>query len=176
MRASLGGIGALLLAGIVACGPHVEGHAVATHSPADQRHVDASAVRISALVVPSGAEELGIVQAHTAGGTIEDAMPEFRAQVAGLGGDFGKVNDITTKFEIQTRTRNETYNCGTSDKPRSCTRTVTENAEIATTRILGKAYRLGATPAPQPDPDDAPPAAATPSPAPSVEPSSPSAP
>ncbi len=174
MRASLGGIGALLLAGLVACGPHVEGHAVATHSPADHRHVDASAVRISALVVPPGAEELGIVQAHTVGGTIEDAMPEFRAQVAGLGGDFGKVNDITTKFEIQTRTRNETYNCGTSDKPRSCTRTVTENAEVATTRILGKAYRLNATPEREADPDEAPPSA--PSPAPSVEPSSPSAP
>jgi hypothetical protein len=136
--------GGLLLIGLAACGPHVEGHAVATHTAADAKHVDASQVRVSAVSVPEGASELGIVQAHTVQGSIEDALPEFREQVAQLGGDFGKVDDVGTTFEMQTRTRNESYNCGTSDKPRNCSRRVTERVELATTRIIGKAYRLGA--------------------------------
>ena len=138
------GLAALAMAVLSACGPHVEGHAVATHSPADARLVDASAVRISALAVPEGASELGIVQAHVIQGSIENAMPEFREQVARLGGDFGKVNDVSTNFELQTRTQHESYNCGTSDKPRTCTRTVTRTVEVATTRIIGKAYRVSA--------------------------------
>ncbi len=102
------------------------------------------------VIGPEGASELGIVQAHTVQGSIEDALPEFREQVAQLGGDFGKIDDVGTKFEIQTRTRTESYNCGTSDKPNTCTRTVTENVELATTRIMGKAYRLGAATAKAP--------------------------
>lgn len=157
MRVSLGIAGCLLLVGLGACGPHVEGHAVATRTAADGRYIDASAVRVSVLQVPAGAGELGIVQAHTVGGSIEDAMPEFREQVASLGGDFGKVNEVSTSFEMTMRTRTESYNCGTSDKPRNCTRTVMEQVELATTRILGKAYRLGmvkpkAEPAPAPEP------------------------
>lgn len=132
-----------LLVTLGACGPHVEGHAVATHTAADAKHIDASVVRVSAVAVPEGASELGIVQAHTVQGSIEDAMPEFRKQVAQLGGDFGKINDVATTFEMQMRTRTESYNCGTSDKPRTCTRTVTERVELATTRIIGKAFRLG---------------------------------
>jgi hypothetical protein len=129
---------------LAACGPYVEGHAVATHTPVDAKHIDAGQVRISAVSVPEGATELGIVQAHTVQGSIEDAVPEFRKQVAELGGDFGKINNVSTKFEMQTRTRTESYNCGTSDKPQTCSRTVTENVELATTRIIGTAYRLGA--------------------------------
>ena len=142
-KSKLWSFGGALLVTLGACGPHVEGHAVATRSAADAKHVDASQVRVSAVGVPEGAAEVGIVQAHTIQGSIEDAMPEFREQVAQLGGDFGKINDIATSFEMQTRTRTESYNCGTSDKPRSCTRTVTERVELATTRIIGKAYRLG---------------------------------
>ncbi|HKO53990.1 MAG TPA: hypothetical protein VJV79_40055 [Polyangiaceae bacterium] len=140
----LGRLAGLLLSMLAACGPHVEGHAVATHTAADAKHIDASQVRVSAVSVPEGASELGIVQAHTVQGSIEDAMPEFRAQVAQLGGDFGKINEVGTTFEMQTRTRSESYNCGTSDKPRTCSRTVTERVELATTRIIGKAYRLAA--------------------------------
>ena len=171
MRVCLSKVGYLLLIGLGACGPHVEGHAVATHTAADVRHVDASAVRVSALRVPDGAAELGIVQAHTVGGSIEDAMPEFREQVATLGGDFGKVNDVSTSYEMTTRTRTETYNCGTSDKPRSCTRTVTEQVELVTTRVLGKAYRLGA-PTPKLTPETPPPASAPAEAAPANDPSS----
>ncbi len=181
MRARLSEIGCLLLIGLGACGPHVEGHGVATRSAADGKHIDASQVRVSVLAVPAGASELGIVQAHTIQGSIEDAMPEFREQVAQLGGDFGKVNDVSTGFEMQMRTSTESYSCGTSDKPRTCTRTVTRQVEVATTRIIGKAYRLGAptvqalltTPAaPEPAPAVLP--EATPAPAPASEGATPS--
>jgi hypothetical protein len=141
-------------------------------------------VRISVLSVPSGAAELGIVQAHTVGGSIEDAMPAFREQVADLGGDFGKVNDIKTTFEMRMVTSTESYNCGSADKPSTCTRTVTRQVELVTTRLLGKAYRLGAvkvaerpqqppTPAPQPA---ATAAAAPPPPAAAAPPAAPAAP
>lgn len=133
----------LLLVVFGACEPYVEGHAVATHTAADAPHVDATAVQLSALTVPEGAAELGIVQAHVIQGSIEDAIPEFRAQVARLGGDFGNITDVSTQFELKTQTSTETYNCGSSDKPSSCTRTVTRQVEVATTRVLGKAYRRG---------------------------------
>jgi hypothetical protein len=160
-------LGSVVLVTVCGCGPYVEGSAVVTaHSAGDAKFVDASAVRISALTVPPGASELGIVQAHVVQGSIEDAMPEFRAQVARLGGDFGKVTDVSTTFEMQQRTRTESYNCGSSDKPSTCTRSVTESVEVSTTRILGKAYRLGAPPV-QPALAAAPePPAASPGPAP----------
>ena len=139
-------LGGLLLVMLGACGPHVEGHAVATHTPVDAAHIDASQVRVSAVAIPVGATELGIVQAHTVQGSIEDAAPEFAKQVALLGGDFGKINDVGTKFEMTTRTRTESYSCGTSTSPQTCTRTVTETVELATTRIIGMAYRMAATP------------------------------
>jgi len=139
-------LGGLLLVMLGACGPQVEGHAVATHTPVDAAHIDASQVRVSAVAIPVGATELGIVQAHTVQGSIEDAAPEFAKQVALLGGDFGKINDVGTKFEMTTRTRTESYSCGTSTSPRTCTRTVTETVELATTRIIGMAYRMAPTP------------------------------
>jgi hypothetical protein len=131
---------------------------VATHSAADAKVVDASAVRVSVVTIPEGAAELGIVQAHVIQGSIEDAIPEFRQQVARLGGDFGKIDDVTTSFEMQSQTSTESYNCGTSDKPRTCTRTVTRQVELATTRIIGKAYRLGAAPDKPPPPEPVAPA------------------
>lgn len=144
-------LGSLVVAAICGCGPHVEGSAVATHTADDAHFVDASNVRVSALAIPQGAAEVGIVQARVTGGNIEDAMPEFRAQVARLGGNFGKLDEVRTKFEMQTRTSTETYSCGTADKPRSCTRSVTRTVEVSTTSLLGKAYRLGA-PAAAPPP------------------------
>lgn len=135
--------GAILLVTLAACGPSVEGHSVATHTAIDAKHIDASQVRLSAVSVPEGASELGIVQAHTVQGSIEDAVPEFRNQVAQLGGDFGKIDNVATKFETYTQTRTESYSCGTVNSPRTCTRTVTETREAETTRIIGKAYRLG---------------------------------
>lgn len=140
-------MGGLLSVTLAACGPHVEGHSVATHTAIDGKHIDERQVSLSAVSVPEGASELGIVQAHTVQGSIEDAVPEFRKQVAELGGDFGKIDDVATKFETETRTRTESYSCGTVNSPRSCSRTVTETVELATTRIIGKAYRLGASPA-----------------------------
>jgi hypothetical protein len=139
-------LGGLVIATLCGCGPRVSGSAIPTRTADDVQVVDASSVRVSVLTVPEGAGELGIVQARTTQGNIEDAMPEFRAQVARLGGDFGKINNVSTKFETETRTRNESYNCGTADKPQTCTRTVTEDVEISTTAIIGKAYRLGAAP------------------------------
>ncbi len=59
--------GGLLLTALGGCGPYVEGHAVATHTAADVRHVDASAVRVSALTVPEGAATRQITQPRREG-------------------------------------------------------------------------------------------------------------
>jgi hypothetical protein len=67
--------GGILMVTLAACGPRVEGHSVATHTAIDAKHIDASQVRLSAVSVPEGASELGIVQAHTVQGSIEDAPP-----------------------------------------------------------------------------------------------------
>ena len=60
--------------------------------------VNAGPVRISALTIPAGAVQVGIVQARSARVRIDEIMPEFARQVAARGGNFGKIDDITTSY------------------------------------------------------------------------------
>lgn len=101
---------------------------------------------MAAMTIPPGAVELGVVQA-TGVGAVDEIMPEFLAEVARLGGNYGKIDGVATSFDNQMRTRNESYNCGTPQAYRMCNRTITSTEEVAITRILGRAYRVeSATP------------------------------
>jgi hypothetical protein len=121
-----------------ACTPVVHTSAVATAPAAAP---STGPVRVSAMIVPRGVPQLGIVQAHSDQTDITQIMPSLVKQVADLGGNYLKIDDITTTYGMQTRSRTENYSCGTSKYPRTCTRTVTETVEVPTTRILGRAYR-----------------------------------
>jgi hypothetical protein len=104
----------------------------------------AGPVRVMATIIPPGAQELGAVQAYGHGKGLADILPAFQKEVAKLGGNWGKVDSMVTKFTMQTRTRQESYQCGSANTPQTCTRMVTEQVEVATTTIMGRAYRVEA--------------------------------
>lgn len=101
-------------------------------------------VVVHATRVPENAVQLGIVEAHGNIVDIEQVMPEFANRVAKLGGNYGKVDDITTKFEVRSEARSYTYSCGDYKSPRTCTGTRMQTVEYATTTILGRAYLVKA--------------------------------
>lgn len=102
------------------------------------------AVTIRASEVPPGARQVGVAQSYGQG-NIEELVPKFAQQVAKLGGNFGKIDDISTKFEMQSRNTTENYSCGTTKAPRTCTRNVTRTEEVATTTIVGRAFVVDRT-------------------------------
>lgn len=97
-------------------------------------------VTVRATSIPDRAVQLGIVEAHGNVVEVDKVMPEFVNRVAKLGGNYGKVDDIRTKFELSTQSKTESYSCGTYKSPRTCTRSVTKTVEHATTTILGRAF------------------------------------
>jgi hypothetical protein len=130
----------LLLLVAVACEPPVISSAVPTspgHPPVAWRPV-----RLSSLSVPANGRELGVVQAHSDRTDIRMLVPEFVARVGALGGNFGKIDDITTTYEMRTTTSMQSYSCGTANAPMTCMRSVTNTVEVPTTRVLGRAFEV----------------------------------
>lgn len=129
---------------LCACQPTVEGSAV-PNSPAGIGSASnlppSTVVILSAVNIPPGATDLGVVQAHSPNGTIDLIIPEFVNQVMRLGGNFGKIDDVSTRFETITYPVTHTYSCGTATAPMTCTSTTMQTREVATTRILGRAFR-----------------------------------
>jgi hypothetical protein len=132
-------LGLLLLVG-VACEPAVISGAVPTS--AAHLAVAGRPIWLSSLSVPPIGRELGIVQAHSNQTDIQKIVPEFVARVAALGGNFGKIDDITTTYEMQTTTSMQSYSCGTASAPMTCMRSVTTTVEVPTTRVLGRAFEV----------------------------------
>ncbi|TMB35167.1 MAG: hypothetical protein E6J58_17100 [Deltaproteobacteria bacterium] len=122
-------------------------------------------VRISATRDPPGAEELGIVEAHGSA-TLEAVLSAFRQRVAGMGGDYGRLDVVATKNAVVQESRS--YECGsnqTHDETRFVTRanpdgtfstdteTVsvttyvsqtcreTRDVEVVTLSVVGRAFR-----------------------------------
>jgi hypothetical protein len=129
-----------LATAVAACQPPVISSAVPT-SPG-QAPISLRPVMLSSLTVPPNARELGVVQAHSDQADISRLMPEFVSRVAGLGGNFGKIDDITTSYEMRSVTSTQSYSCGTASAPRSCSRVVTSVVEVPTTRVLGRAFEV----------------------------------
>lgn len=117
---------------------------------------------------PSGAEQVGIVEAHGSrpGAKLEQVLAELTAQVAALGGDVARVDMFPTRYEMVSESY--TYECGTTQtrqEPRTVTSvdangtpttttdfvTVTEyvsqtctgfrRVEAATLTVQGRAFR-----------------------------------
>ncbi len=121
---------------LIGCGTVARSSLVRTG--ASHAAVATTSVRLCMLSVPEGAEELGLVEAHSGPeSTFESIAHEFKAQVAKAGGDVAKVDKIRTKFEMVSNTY--TYQCGKS----TCVGTNT--IEVPTTTWLGHAYRTRST-------------------------------
>jgi hypothetical protein len=129
-----------LLVALSAC-KTVSGSAIATSS-AGAPLAESIPVRLSGLAVPEGATEVGIVQAKGTG-KLQDLVDEFSAQVRKVGGNYGKIDSMPTKFEMVTSVQSYTYSCGTAKAPATCSGTRTVTTEVATTQLLGRAFLVG---------------------------------
>jgi hypothetical protein len=96
-------------------------------------------VVVSATRDPASAQELGVVEAHgpRATATIEQIVAEFRARVASMGGDYGRIDAFPTKHDLVTQTY--AYGCGTPKAPMTCTGY--RQVEVATFSVVGRAFR-----------------------------------
>jgi hypothetical protein len=131
---------------VAACGPRVYGSSVATAPSALDRKAaihPASPIALGATTIPPNATEVGTVQAASDDGRIDSVLPELLRQIAKLGGNFGKIDDVTTQFEVHMIPMTHTYSCGTASAPATCTSTTIQEVEVATTRILGRAFVVG---------------------------------
>lgn len=86
---------------------------------------------------PCQGHQVGIVEAHGSPNEFEGIFERFKREVANLGGDLGKIDEIKTKFEMVTETYTYSYSCGKS----TCTGTSTRTVEKPTTGVVGRAYR-----------------------------------
>lgn len=99
-------------------------------------------VVIRATDIPPRAQEVGRVEANGTGVELPVVMEEFARRVADIGGNFGKIDQMSVRFETITTSRVQTYPCGNTQ----CTRTVPATEEVGTTLIQGRAFRFGGTP------------------------------
>jgi hypothetical protein len=123
---------------VVACG--TRSSAIATGAP---RARFEGTVRLTALPASvAGAREVGLVEVESIE-SLETAGRAFQDRVAELGGNVGLVERAWMTFEMESRTRTESYGCGTSSAPRTCTRTVTSEEEVGHLHFLGRALWSG---------------------------------
>lgn len=97
-------------------------------------------VAVSLTRDPAAGVELGRVEATTYS-TVDDLVPEFVERVAGLGGDYARIDELGTRYEWQWRPVTSTYNCGSFRFPMTCARTYMVQEEVATLRAVGRAFR-----------------------------------
>jgi hypothetical protein len=109
MRAARG-VSLLVLA--ASCTHAVQSSALATGRAAAP---SPAPVEIGATRAPPGAEELGLVEAHASpsAATLEALVAEFRVRVASLGGDYGLVDGMTTRYELVAERYD--YECGMTE-------------------------------------------------------------
>jgi hypothetical protein len=117
----------------------VHGSAIATTATPQAPY--AGPVRFSALYVPPGSVQLGLVQASGTG-ELQELLDELRRQTAALGGNWTIVDRLSTTFELQTVPITTTTKCGTT----TCTTTRMQTTEVGTTQLLGRALRTGNSP------------------------------
>lgn len=107
--------------------------------------IDPSQVVLAATFVPEGAREVAVVEAHANFHEgFEDVMDEFREVVGRSGGNFGKVDSVQTRFEMQSVTQSQTYQCGSPGAQAICTRRSSQQMEVGITTITGRAFLVGA--------------------------------
>ena len=101
-------------------------------------------VGFSALQVPAGASEVGIVQA-VGTATIVELVPEFIQRAAVIGGNFALLESVRTRFETVARPYSYSYRCGYRSR-NTCWRQGFRSHEIAYTELVGRAFRVSGAP------------------------------
>ena len=98
-------------------------------------------VSVVSLGEPAGVQ-VGIIQTTAGvGEELTEVMDAFAAEAGRAGGDIAKVDRMNVTYEWVTRMVTQTYSCGTSQAPRTCTRTVPQTMEVGTLSVTGRAFR-----------------------------------
>jgi hypothetical protein len=98
-------------------------------------------VQVSRTQEPTGIP-LAVVQAYGEGSpSIGTLMAELTHTAAQLGADFVKVDRVATRFDEAFEAETVSYECGTDKEPMTCTQTNTNVMEVATTQVVGRAFR-----------------------------------
>lgn len=98
----------------------------------------AGRVVLSATQEPSQAVQVGIVEANARNvKEFPDLIARFADEVAKVGGDYGKIDSIVTKYETVTRNESYQYKCGQN----TCYGTRTVSDEIGITTVQGRAFK-----------------------------------
>lgn len=124
-----------------ACGS-IESSTMATHGAMAAYRGN---VALSGLASPAGAQELGLVTTTAlVGEEWKDVLDAFRAAGAELGGDFVTLDNLGVTFDMVTSSQVQSYSCGTTNAPRTCTRTVQQTSEVGHLTLNGRAFRTRA--------------------------------
>lgn len=102
------------------------------------------AVTVRSLEEPVQGQPLGIVQTSAVVGGRDEfpaVIAAFAAEAAAVGGDLAKIDRLSVTFEIVTVMVTQSYSCGTQNAPRTCTRTVPRQQEVATLNVVGRSFR-----------------------------------
>ena len=98
-------------------------------------------VRVSRTREPPGIP-LGVIQVYgKALEPIDELMAKLTRSAAELGGDFVKVDRVSTRYDTVDEDQTVSYECGTDKEPMTCSRTETTRREVATTQVLGRAFK-----------------------------------
>lgn len=98
-------------------------------------------VRVVSLDDPPGVE-VGIIQTTAnVGEPFAEVLNAFAAEAGRVGGDTAKVDRIHVTYEMVTTMQTQTYPCGTSQAPQTCTRSVPVTNEVGTINVMGRAFR-----------------------------------
>jgi hypothetical protein len=98
-------------------------------------------VQVSRTREPSGVS-LGVVQVYGKDSEpIDELMAKLTRTAAELGADLVKVDRVSTRYDAVNEDQTVSYECGTDKEPKTCTQTQTTRREVATTQVLGRAFR-----------------------------------
>lgn len=99
-------------------------------------------VTVSATTDPPEGTQLGEVMASGMT-TIEEVVPELVTRTAQLGGNYTRIDELSTRYQWMTRPVTQTYNCGSYRFPMTCTRTYYQQEEVGVLTARGRAFRVG---------------------------------
>lgn len=108
--------------------------------PVDATTLNTSGPKVSMTEAPKG-QELGSVAVASRDG-LQDALRQFRAAVANAGGDFGKIDRLTTSFSAS---RTRPTNCTAS--PGEMTNCQGSDVVTPEVDLYGRAFRVAGAPA-----------------------------
>ncbi|MBN9167160.1 MAG: hypothetical protein BGO98_27105 [Myxococcales bacterium 68-20] len=103
----------------------------------------AGPVTVAAATLPASYEVVGAVEVESIK-SLDDALSAFVERVREVGGDHGQIDRYWTTFETRTVTSTESYPCGTTKSPQTCTRSVTRQQLVIASHYIGRAMRTAA--------------------------------